>query len=278
MTKSRTSIKCSTRGRSFDRLLAVMVRLRSPDGGCPWDLRQDEKSVGRYLLEEAYEVLDAIESGSPEALREELGDLLFQIVFLARLSEEKGSFDMGGILEEIAEKMIRRHPHVFGNARVRDARDVKDRWEEIKKNVEKKERTDLFMGVRIPRSLPALARAQKITGETFRAGLNRRKTGSLLKKAEKDLEGIRKALSGGDGDKTFRAMGELLISAAALSGLCGVDAEEALRHATGRFAERVTGRGKKRASPGKGLRGGRRGNRRESTKAPGTFTKGAAER
>jgi len=261
----------------IEALAAIIRKLRSPEG-CPWDREQRKEDLARYLLEEAYEVVDAVKGGSPEALKEELGDLLFQILFLVRLAEEAAEFSLADVTTAVGGKMIRRHPHVFGKARVRDARDVKDRWEEIKKNVEKKERTDLFMGVRIPRSLPALARAQKITGETFRAGLNRRKTGSLLKKAEKDLEGIRKALSGGDGDKTFRAMGELLISAAALSGLCGVDAEEALRHATGRFAERVTGRGKKRASPGKGLRGGRRGNRRESTKAPGTFTKGAAER
>jgi MazG family protein len=278
MTKRRASKKRQTRGRGFVRLLGIMDRLRSPDEGCPWDLRQDEKSIGRYLLEEAYEVLDAIEGGSPEALREELGDLLFQIVFLARLSEEKGSFDMGGITEKVAEKMIRRHPHVFGNAKVRDAQDVKDRWEEIKKNVEKKERTDLFMGVRIPRSLPALARAQRIVGEASRAGLNRRKTEVLLKKVEKDLGGIRKALDEGGGDKISCDMGELLFSMAALSSLCGVDAEGALRSATGRFADRVTDKENKRRSPGKAPRGASRGDKRKPMKSAGTYVKRTAKR
>lgn len=278
MTKSRASKKRQMNGRGFDRLLGIMDRLRSPDGGCPWDLRQDEKSIGRYLLEEAYEVLDAIEGGSPDALREELGDLLFQIVFLAQISRERGFFDMGGVTEKVAEKMIRRHPHVFGNARVMDAQDVKERWEEIKKNVEKKERTDLFMGVRIPRSLPALARAQRITEEASRAGLNRRKTEGLLKKVEKDLGVIRKALDEGDGDKTSREMGELLFSMAALSSLCGVDAEEALRSATGRFTDHMRGKENKRRSPGKAPRGASRGDKRKPMKSAGTYVKRTAKR
>ena len=253
MKKNQPSGKRHTRRGGFDRLLEIMAQLRSPQGGCPWDLLQKERDIGKYLLEEAYEVLDAIESGSPDALREELGDLLFQIVFLARLSQEKGHFDMNGVLEEIARKMIRRHPHVFGDAKVKDAQDVKDRWDEIKKNVEKKEKTDLFMGTRIPRALPALARVQRITAEASRAGFDRAEKKTLLKKVDDDLEAFKKTLGAGNHEKMSERLGGLLFSMAKLGSLARVDAEEALRSATGEFTDRLTGIDKKLRARGKTL-------------------------
>ena len=251
MKKNQPSRKRHAGRGRFERLIEIMAQLRSPEGGCPWDLRQSERDIGKYLLEEAYEVLDAIESGSPEALREELGDLLFQIVFLARLSQEKGHFDMDGVLEEIARKMIRRHPHVFGDVKVKDAQDVKDRWDEIKKKVEMKERTDLFMGTRVPRSLPALARAQRITAEASRAGFDRRGKTDLLEKIEDDLEAFKKALGTGGHGKMSEGLGSLLFSMVNLGRLARLDAEEALRAATGRFTERLTGFEKKLRARGK---------------------------
>lgn len=233
--------------RDFRGLLEIMARLRSPEGGCPWDLRQDEKSIGGYLLEEAYEVLDAIDSGSPDALKEELGDLLFQIVFLTQLAAERGLFDMGDVVEEIARKMTRRHPHVFGNARVGDAQEVKDRWEEIKKNVERK-KTDPLPGARIPRSLPALARAQRVIGEVSLAGLERWEKGSLLTRADRTLAGLRKALAVGHAGKTAEKLGELLLTIANVGRLSGVDAEEALRTAMRRFTDRLRSKGKSRTA------------------------------
>jgi len=253
MKKNQPSGKRHIRSRGFDRLLEIMAQLRSPQEGCPWDLLQKERDIGKYLLEEAYEVLDAIESGSPDALREELGDLLFQIVFLARLSQEKGHFDMNGVMEEIAGKMIRRHPHVFGDVKVKDAQDVKDRWDEIKKNVEKKEKTDLFMGTRIPRALPALARAQRITEEAFRAGFEREEKKTLLKKIDDDLEAFKKSLATGRHGKMSERLGDLLFSMAKLGSLARVDAEEALRSATGKFTDRLTGIDKKLRARGKDL-------------------------
>jgi len=247
------SKKRHKRSGGFDRLLEIMARLRSPEGGCPWDLRQSERDIGKYLLEEAYEVLDAIECGSPDDLREELGDLLFQIVFLARLSQEKRYFDMDGVLEEIARKMTRRHPHVFGNVKVKDAQDVKDRWDEIKKNVEKKEETDLFMSTRVPRSLPALARAQRINAEASRVGFDRREIKDLLKKVGNEFAAFKKALGSGGRRKMSDRMGDLLFSIADLSRLCRIDAEEALRSATGRFTDRVTGNEKTLRARGKTL-------------------------
>lgn len=255
MKKKRPSGKRRVRRGGFERLLEIMEQLRSPRGGCPWDLRQKESDIGKYLLEEAYEVLEAIEGGSPEALREELGDLLFQIVFLARLSEEKGHFDMNGVLEEIAVKMVRRHPHVFGNVKVKDAQDVKDRWDEIKKNVEKKEKTDHFMGTRIPRALPALARAQRIVAEASRAGFDPAGKKALLNKVEGDLEVFKKAWAAGRHGKLSERLGNLLFSMAELGSLARVDAEEALRYASGKFAERLTSIDKKLRARGKTLSG-----------------------
>jgi len=245
------SKKRHIRNGGFDRLLEIMARLRSPEGGCPWDLRQNERAIGKYLLEEAYEVLDAIESGTPDDLREELGDLLFQIVFLARLSQEKGYFDMNGVLEEIARKMTRRHPHVFGDAKVKDAQEVKARWDEIKKNVEKKEKTDLVLGTRVPRSLPALARAQRITAEASRVGFDRKETKDLLKKVENEFAAFKKAWGAGDRRKMTDRIGDLLFSIADLSRLCRMDAEEALRSTTGRFTDRLAGIEKKLQELGK---------------------------
>ncbi len=252
-----------------------MEQLRSPRGGCPWDLRQKESDIGQYLLEEAYEVLEAIESGSPDALREELGDLLFQIVFLARLSQEKKYFDMNGVLEEIALKMVRRHPHVFGNVKVKDAQDVKDRWDEIKKNVEKKERTDLFMGTRIPRSLPALARAQRIIAEASRAGFDLAEKKAILNKVESDVEAFKKALAAGRRRKLSERLGNLLFSMAELGSLARVDAEEALRSASGKFAERLTGIDRKIRAQGMNLYGISSAEMDKLWKESGKFTKRA---
>ncbi len=122
----------------FEKLLTLIERLRNPEGGCPWDIRQTKEDVGRYLLDETYEVLDAIGKDSPAALREELGDLLFMILFLARIAEEENLFGINGVLDDISAKMIRRHPHVFGDAKVKDAAEVKRNWDQIKRDVEKR--------------------------------------------------------------------------------------------------------------------------------------------
>ena len=132
--------------QKFLELIAIIARLRSPEG-CPWDRMQGKEDIGRYLIEEAYEVLEALESPSPENLREELGDLLFHILFLARLAEEAHEFNLGDVLGEIAAKMIRRHPHVFGNATVENVEDVRINWERIKTEVEHKKRCLLLQEV-----------------------------------------------------------------------------------------------------------------------------------
>ena len=134
----------------FEKLLALIERLRNPEGGCPWDIRQTKEDVGRYLLDETYEVLDAIGKDSPAALREELGDLLFMILFLTRIAEEENLFGINGVLDDITAKMIRRHPHVFGDAKVKDAAEVKRNWDQIKRDVEKRGDGELNPGTHPP--------------------------------------------------------------------------------------------------------------------------------
>ncbi|HSD94674.1 MAG TPA: MazG family protein, partial [Syntrophales bacterium] len=159
-------------GDRFERLLALIERLRDPSGGCPWDIRQKKEDVGRYLLDETYEVLEAIGEGSPAAMREELGDLLFMILFLSRIAEEEALFGISGVLDDITAKMIRRHPHVFGEAKVKDAAEVKRNWDQIKRDVEKRGENETSLLARIPRTLPALMRAQKITAEAAKVGFD----------------------------------------------------------------------------------------------------------
>ena len=170
----------------------ILARLRSPRGGCPWDIRQTKEDIGRYLIEEAYELIDAVAEGDPRHQSEELGDLLFQILFISRISEERGEFDISAVLKGIAGKMIRRHPHVFGEKKVNTVGEVKANWEKIKRDLEGREKRRAAVG--ISRSLPALARAQKIT-EKAAAVVHGRPEG-VFGKIEEELGELRGALSG----------------------------------------------------------------------------------
>ncbi|MDI9569543.1 MAG: nucleoside triphosphate pyrophosphohydrolase [Pseudomonadota bacterium] len=218
-------------------LLALIRTLRGP-GGCPWDRVQTEKDLKRHLLDEAYEVLDAIDSGAPAELREELGDLLFQILFLAVLAEERGHFDFSGVIQEIGEKMIRRHPHVFGDAQVRDVGEVKANWERIKTIQERKiaRESPLFAGV--SRSLPALARAQAITERAATAGFDWERTDQVIAKLSEELEELTEALETKDREGAEEEIGDLLFSVVNLSRFVQVRAEDALRGTTEKFLRR----------------------------------------
>lgn len=218
-------------------LLALIRTLRGP-GGCPWDRVQTEKDLGRYLLSEAYEVIDAIATGSPAELREELGDLLFQILFLVVLAEEQGSFALPDVISEIGDKMIRRHPHVFGDAEVRDAGEVKVNWERIKATQEHKipKESSLFAG--ISRSLPALARAQAVTERAATVGFDWEKTEDVLAKVDEELTELQEAIGRRHREAMEEELGDLLFSIVNLSRFVDVQAEEALRRTTGKFLKR----------------------------------------
>lgn len=223
----------------FERIQEIMARLRSPDG-CLWDRRQTMVDLARYLMDEACEVLDAIDEGSPAHLQEELGDLFFQILFMARIAEEEGTFDMADVMGGIADKMIRRHPHVFGSLRVDGVSDIRENWESIKRR-ERKDRNDeesFFQGV--PRSLPPLTRAMKITRKAARAGFDWSDMNGVIEKIREELDELVGSLSKQDDRGTEEELGDLLFSVVNLCRHAGVDPDRALRGSIRKFTGRFS--------------------------------------
>lgn len=236
---------------TFEDLIAVMARLRGPDG-CPWDREQTHASLAPYLLEETHETLEAISRGDPEALCEELGDLLLQVVFHGQMAREAGRFDAAAILDGLVRKLISRHPHVFGGTALGTPGEVLTQWHEIKRR--EAPQRGAFDG--IPASLPALARAQKIVERAARQEQEEEKTGPDFRLA---LEGVRQALDSAsidaasvdatptDATSAEQApsdlVEELLLSVVALAQAAGVDAETTLRAACDRFLEKNELRG-----------------------------------
>ena len=207
------------------RLEKLMTRLRSKNG-CPWDRRQTHKSLKPYLLEEAHETLEAIDSGKAEPLREELGDLLLQVVFHAQLAKEKGRFNLQDVAKTIGDKLVRRHPHVFGKSSRRIA-DINRKWEELKRQ-EKPERKSALDG--LPKSLPALLRAQRMHEKISKKD-KARKDKSLEKAMEKAWKDFEKSLRGSKVGKE-NAAGRFLLAFAQYSQTAGIHAEMALRSAS----------------------------------------------
>jgi MazG family protein len=228
--------------RTFDALVAIMDRLRDP-GGCPWDREQTYATLRGFLLEEAYEVAEAIDDGDPDHLREELGDLLFQVVFLSRLAKEQGRFDAADVIEGIATKMIRRHPHVFAEDSAEDAAEVLRRWEEIKK----KEKADAGQAPRaslldgLPRALPALVKAQRLGDKAARVGFDWPEAGAVIDKVHEELEELRSAVRAEDAGGAAEELGDLLFATAMLGRKLGVDPEAALEAANAKFRRRFEG-------------------------------------
>ena len=222
-------------GDKFNRLVEIMARLRGP-GGCPWDREQSFDTLKKYLLEETYEVLDSIDARDWPNLAEELGDLMLQPVFQAQLASEEGLFGISDSLDHINNKLIRRHPHIFGDAEARTAEDVKERWDEIKKQ-EKKEkgREDRALLDAVPRSLPALAEAQAITAKVAKVGFYWPSTQEVLDKLDEELAELRAATEPGH---VAEEIGDILFVAVNLARKHGVDAEQALRAANAKFRKR----------------------------------------
>jgi len=221
----------------FGKLLALIETLRDPVSGCPWDIRQTKADVGRYLLEETCEVLDAVDRNSPAAMREELGDLLFMILFLARIAEEENLFGIGGILDEITAKMIRRHPHVFASSPELQAEEVARQWEQIKlQEKNRPARASTLDG--IPRNIPALNRAQKTVQRAAQAGFAWPDADSALAKVREELGEVEEAMASGPKGQVEQEIGDLLFAVVGLARTMGLDAESALRGTTARFTER----------------------------------------
>lgn len=217
-------------------LLHLMRALRDKDHGCPWDLEQDFKSVAPYTLEEAYEVIAAIESGDLQGLKGELGDLLFQVVFHAQMASEKGLFDFDAVVDGIVTKMIRRHPHVFADARVADVEEQSREWDKAKQAERVKDRSescDPFHG--ITHALPALVEAAKVQRRVARHGFDWNYTLEVIDKVREELDELEHSFAVEGEDRVAEELGDLLFSCVNLSRHLNVDAEQILRGATQRF-------------------------------------------
>ena len=219
----------------FDGLIAIMKRLRGP-GGCPWDAEQTHQSLTRYLLEETYEVIEAIESDSPDHLREELGDLLLQPVFHAAIAEEAGTFTINDIIQTLCEKLVRRHPHVFGDMQISDSAAQIENWEQIKKEEKKADRSSALAGV--PPHLPALLKAQKITEKAARVGFDWEHVDQVMAKVMEELHEFEDAMAAGDNQSMEAELGDLLFAIVNLGRFLAINPEEALRKTISRFQVR----------------------------------------
>ncbi|WP_457601034.1 nucleoside triphosphate pyrophosphohydrolase [Hydrogenivirga sp.] len=214
------------RKRSFEELVRVMEKLRKK---CPWDREQTHESLKKYLIEEAYEVLDAIDSKDDEKLREELGDLLLQPVFHAQIAKERGSFDIYDVIGSLVEKLVERHPHVFGDAKP----------EEVLKNWEKKKREkrdSVLEGV--PRHLPALMRSQKLQDRASQVGFDFTDISQVFEKIDEEINELKESLRDNDRENIKHEIGDILTAVVELARFVGVDAEEALQEANDRFIRR----------------------------------------
>ena len=228
---------------NIGKLLQIMTRLRDPENGCPWDIEQDFASIAPYTIEEAYEVEEAIRGEDMDALRDELGDLLLQVVFHAEMAREAGHFDFDQVAEGIADKMIRRHPHVFADSKIKDAQQQSKAWEAHKES-ERAARSgpggtphSALDGVAM--ALPALMRAEKIQQRAARIGFDWRETGPVIEKIAEELVEIEEAKAdSGDAGKLSLECGDLLFSCVNLIRHLGVDAESALRAANAKFEKR----------------------------------------
>lgn len=221
----------------FGRIMEIMRRLRGP-GGCPWDAEQTHESLKRYLLEEAYEVIEAIDAESPEMLREELGDLLLQPVFHAVVAEERGAFAMADVLETLAEKLVSRHPHVFGDQVVRTSDEQIENWERIKQKEKAQERRSALAGV--PAHLPALMRAQKVTEKASRVGFDWTRVDEVHAKVMEELAEFEEAMAAGNQQRMEAELGDLLFAIVNLGRFLALNPEEALRKTIERFTRRFS--------------------------------------
>ena len=222
---------------SIEKLLEVMRRLRDPDKGCPWDLEQDFSTIAPYTIEEAYEVADAIEREDWQELRSELGDFLFQVVFYAQLAAEKGYFEFDDVVDGITAKMLRRHPHVFGEAEASDAGEVRGRWEDIKE-AERAEHADQSALAGVARALPALKRAQKLGKRASRVGFDWPDQGGVKLKIREELDELEDAAGTRDPARIEDELGDLLFAVVNLARHLDTDPEKALMGANSKFEAR----------------------------------------
>lgn len=235
----------------FEKLVGIMAALRGPKG-CPWDREQTRESLKPFLVEETYEVLEAIDEGSPEKIREELGDLLFQIVFHCRIAQERGEFDMHDVVRSISEKMTGRHPHVFGGETYETSEEVLKQWEK-RKQEEGKNRESILEG--IPRELPSLLRAHRIQARAARVGFDWKQVEDVVSKLDEELQEFRQALEKKDQREIEDELGDLFFVLVNISRFVGINPEDALRKTISKFISRFRYIETRAAETGKSLSG-----------------------
>lgn len=225
---------------TIEKLLEIMVQLRNPDGGCPWDVQQTFATIAPYTVEEAYEVADAIARDDRDELRHELGDLLFQVVFHARMAEEAGDFDFSGVVDAICEKMLRRHPHVFGTEAERQQGAEPGSWERIKAAERAAKTGEIAASALdgIALSLPALKRAEKLGKRASRVGFDWPDTAGVREKIEEEFQELDEACREEDADAIQEEFGDLLFALVNLARHLKVDPEQALGQASAKFEAR----------------------------------------
>jgi len=221
--------------RSFDDLVKLMTTLRGPEG-CPWDREQSLPSLKPYVIEESYEVVDAIDRDDRAALLEEIGDFLLQAVFITEITREEGSFDIYDSITAIHDKLVRRHPHVFGDVEAKDAEQVLVNWEKLKRDERKSENKGVLSGV--PQALPALLRAERLTEKAARVGFDWERTEDVLLKLDEETRELREAIATGENDRIHDELGDLLFTIANIARKLNVHAEEALQSTNRKFTRR----------------------------------------
>jgi ATP diphosphatase len=224
-------------GQEITRLLGIMARLRDPAGGCPWDQVQDFATIAPYTIEEAYEVADAASRRDMPALKDELGDLLFQVVYHARMAEEAGAFSFTDVAAAIADKMLRRHPHVFGDEAARAAGAHTEAWE-AQKEAERRAAAQEGVLAGVPAALPALTHAEKLTKRAARVGFDWPNAGTVLDKLDEEVAELRAELAESDPDRLEDELGDMLFVLANLARKLHLDPEAALRRANAKFTRR----------------------------------------
>lgn len=224
---------------AIERLLGIMERLRGPDG-CPWDREQTLRSLRPYVLEETYEVLEAIDAGDTREHCEELGDLLLQIVFQAQLTKEQGQFEFADVANAISSKLVSRHPHVFGDVEVKDADEVLRQWAALKREEKRAKGRGESVLEGVPREMPALARADRLTEKASRIGFDWPDAGGAREKVTEELAELDEAIASGDRAAVEHELGDVLFALANLSRKLGIPPEEALRGSVSRFVTRFS--------------------------------------
>jgi tetrapyrrole methylase family protein/MazG family protein len=224
-------------GKLFEELVEIIAKLRSEDG-CPWDRQQTHDTLKPGLIEETYEAVDAIDERNNEKIEEELGDLLMQVLLNAQIAEDDGKFDIRGVMRKISDKLKRRHPHVFGDIRVRDTQEVLKNWEIIKSRERANMRTRKSLMDGIPSHLPELMKARKVQAKASRVGFDWEKAEDVLEKVEEEIEELKTSISTSEPGRIEEEIGDILFSVVNLSRFLDVEPEEALRKTTAKFIRR----------------------------------------